>query len=176
MQPSHWLAVIALVSSAAVAQKPQAKPREYTHTQHNGSDVVHVTKLAFTPLPEWKERIDKHSDLPDFVNASGDVVALLTDISVFGKTPAEHIDSGVRSMFIDSKDASKITRTDRGNGRWWVVDHNAKMRANHAALFVPDDGSYFAVCDIRSDDPKQLDALAKVCDSLAVKSFEDRKP
>lgn len=100
---------------------------------------------------------------------------LLDDISVFGKTPAERIDSGVRSMFADSTDASKIERTDRKNGRWWIVDRHAKMRAIHAALFVPDDGGYFAVCDVRVEDAKQLDALAPICDTLTVTSSEDRK-
>ncbi|HET9992448.1 MAG TPA: hypothetical protein VFQ65_28140 [Kofleriaceae bacterium] len=153
----------------------KAKAHAYTNTQQHGLDTVHVTKLTFTPLPVWKEHLEKGSALPSFENSAGDTVMLLDDISVFGKTPAEQIDSGVRSMFVDSADASKIERTDRKNGRWWIVDHHAKMHAIHAALFVPEGDGYFAVCDVRVDDPKQLETLAPICDTLKVASSEDRK-
>lgn len=166
------IAVALVIAGAGVGYA-----KNYTHAQHDGPEKEHVTKLAFTPLAAWKERLDKHADLPTFVDAKGDVVALLTDISVFGKTAAEHLDSGVRSMFLDSKDASKIARTDRGKGRWWVVDRNASFagRPIHADLFVPDGDHFFAVCDVRLPDDSQLAALAKVCDTLAVTASEDRK-
>jgi hypothetical protein len=173
MHRSAFLIISGLVGIATGG--PAAKTHTYTNTQQHGLETIHVTKLTFAPLPEWKEQVDKRSTLPEFQNKTGDTVMLLVDISVFGKTPAERIDSGVRSMFVDTTDASKIERIDRKNGRWWIVDRHAKMRAIHADLFVPDADGYFAVCDVRVDDAKQLDALAPICDTLTVASSADHE-
>lgn len=172
--------VLGIASRVGDAKGPAAKARTYTETQPKGTEKLHVITVTFAPLPEWKERFRKDNfdksttELPAFQNAAGDTVMLLIDIRVRGKSAAEHLDSGVREIFIDSADATKIERTDRKTGRWWVVDRHAKMRGIHAALFVPDGDDYLAVCDVRVETAKDLDALAPICDTLAVTASKDR--
>ncbi len=175
MHRTAWL--LLMVSAGLAASGPSAKSHSYTDSQPDGPDSVHVTTLAFTPRPEWKvDTTLPKGKLPVFQNAAGDNVLLLNVISTSGKTSEEHLESAVRSMFSDSADRSKIERIDRKHGRWWMIDRRPQMRKIHAALFVPAAGKYFALCDVRLSDDKELEPMAQVCDTLAVTASNDHKP
>jgi hypothetical protein len=158
----RWCLILMVIASVSCG-KPAAKPpvhKVYPITVMSGD---HTTKVSADVPADWNEQLS-HAGSPEFHKAPAGMFALFDVLQVSGRGKAQG-DFIIQKLF----DKGKPERTDKPDGRTWIVDHRPNG-AVHGMMLVPAGVGYVAICDtdLGKAQADWLDDIAKVCDTMKV--------